>query len=137
MPFEAWHLAMMELRPEQRVVAVDLTPQYCQALAQAGNAFSAWAGPDLIASAGVVTFWPGRAQVWALMSWRVPQYGGVIHRHVKRYIQKHPVARLECIIDPRFRASVDWAVRLGFHFESRMKRYGYHGQDMDMYVKHG
>ena len=52
-------------------------------------------------------------------------------------VVRHPVDRLECIIDPRFRASADWAVRLGFHFESRMKRYGYHGQDMDMYVKHG
>lgn len=128
---------MMELRPEQQVIAVDLTPAYCQALAGAGNAFSAWAGPDLLACAGVVTFWPGRAQVWSMMSWRLKQYGGVIHRHVKRYIEAHPVTRLECIIDPRFPASEAWAKRLGFRYESTMKSYGYHGQDMDMYVKHG
>lgn len=137
MPFEPWHLSAMQLRQEQQIVAVDLTPEYCRALASAGEAFSAWAGPDLIAVAGVVHFWPGRAQVWSLMSWRIREYGGVIHRYVKRYIQRHPVRRLECIIDPRFPASETWAQRLGFVFESRMKGYGYHGQDMDMYVKHG
>ena len=137
MPFESWHLSVMQLRQEQQVVAVDLTPEYCRALAGAGEAFSAWAGPDLIAVAGVVHFWPGRAQVWSLMSWRIREYGGVIHRYVKRYIQRHPVRRLECIIDPRFPASETWAQRLGFVFESRMKGYGYHGQDMNMYVKHG
>lgn len=112
-------------------------PEYCRALEGAGQAYSAWAGPDLIACAGVVTFWPGRAQVWAMMSWRVPQYALAVHRHVKRYIERHPVTRLECIIDPRFPVSGTWAERLGFRFESRMKQYGYHGQDMDMYVKHG
>lgn len=137
MPFEAWHFVGFQLRPEQEIVAVDMTPDYCQALASGGPAFSAWVGPDLIAAAGVLHFWPGRAQVWAMMSWMLPQYGGLIHRHVKRYIQRHPVARLECVIDPRFPKSEDWAKRLGFRYESTMRAYGLHGQDMDMYVKHG
>ena len=136
-PFEAWHFTRFQLRSEQEIVAVDMTPAYCQSLAAAGEAFSAWVGPDLIAAAGVIHFWPGRAQVWAMMSWRLPQYGGLIHRHVKRYIQQHPVARLECVIDPRFPKSEEWAKRLGFKYESTMRAYGLHGQDMDMYVKHG
>lgn len=128
---------MMQLRQEQQVVAVDLTPEYCRALEGAGKAFSAWAGLELIAAAGVIQFWPGRAQVWSLMSWRLPEYGGIIHRHVVRFLRQYSVRRLECIIDPRFPVSAAWAERLGFEFESRMKQYGYHGQDMDMYVKHG
>ncbi len=118
-------------------MAVDLTEEYAKSLDLAGPSFSAWAGPDIIAAAGVVEFWPGRAQVWALMSSRITEYGGLVHRRVVRYLKQHPVKRLECIIDPRFPDSSRWAERLGFVFESKMKAYGVHGQDMDMYVKHG
>lgn len=136
-PFEAWHLQNFSLREEQKIVAVDLTPEYAHALQHAGPCFSAWAGYDVIAVAGLVTFWPGRAQVWALMSGHIHDYGWAVHRHVVRYLSGCFVRRLECVIDPRFPASVAWAIRLGFQKESRMKRYGLHGQDMDMYVRHG
>ena len=123
-------------RPEQQSVAVDLTLEYARALEQAGSAFSAWAGPVLIASAGVIEFWPGRSQVWAMMSDQMPRYGALIHRYVKRYLDHHPVRRLECVVDPQFQKSVEWAKRLEFEFESVMKAYGFHGQDMHMYVRH-
>ena len=124
----------MSLRHEQESIAVDLTDEYAQALERAGDAFTAWAGPSVIACAGYIHFWPGRAQVWAMISSDIRIYGSIIHKHVKRYIESHPVNRLECIIDPNFDASVRWALRLGFQYEGTMKRYGFHGQDMDMYV---
>lgn len=136
-PFEAWHLHGFSLREEQKIVAVDFTPEYANALQHAGPCFSAWAGCDVIAVAGLVTFWPGRAQVWALMSSRIKEYGGLVHRHVVRYLSGCFVKRLECVIDPRFPESAAWAIRLGFQKESRMKQYGCYGQDMDMYVRHG
>lgn len=128
------HLA---LRPEQTSIAVDLTLEYARALERAGTAFTAWAGSTVIACAGYIHFWPGRGQVWAMVSQDIRAYGSCIHRRVRRYIDAHPVARLECIIDPQFEASVRWAVRLGFTYESTMQRYGIHGQDMDMYVLKG
>lgn len=127
----------MQLRPEQESIAVDLTLEYVQALERSGAAFTAWAGSTVVACAGYIHFWPGRAQVWAMMSYETQAYGGSIHRHVKRYIAAHPVTRLECIIDPKFEASVRWARRLGFAYESTMQRYGLRGQDMDMYVFEG
>lgn len=137
MPFEAWHVAHLQLRPEQESIATDLTNDYAQALEQAGAAFTVWAGSTVIMCAGYIHFWPGRAQVWAMVSHNIPAYGGSVHRHVKQYIDAHPVARLECIIDPNFDVSVRWALRLGFAYESTMKRYGIRGQDMDMYVLEG
>lgn len=136
-PFEAWHLQNFSLREEQKIVAVDLTPDYAKALQHAGPCFSAWAGYEVIAVAGVVSFWPGRAQVWALMSDQINAYGWVIHRHVVRYLSGCFVRRLECVIDPRFQESAAWAIRLGFKKECTMPRYGVHGQDMDMYVRYG
>lgn len=112
-----------------------MTPEYAHALEVAGHAFSAWAGSVVVAAAGVVHFWPGRAQVWGMFSDQMPRYGALVHRHVLRYIQAHPVRRLECVIDPGFPASIEWAKRLGFRCETRMQKYGVHGQDMLMFVR--
>ena len=128
-------MQFLRLRPEQQRIGVDLTPDYAAALEAAGNGFSGWAGSEVIAAAGIIHFWPGRAQVWGVFSRLMPVYGALVHRHVLRYIQRHPVARLECVIDPAFPVSVEWAKRLGFRYESRMKKYGIHGQDMLMYVR--
>lgn len=135
MPFEAWHLDFLTLRPEQKQVGIDATPEYARALEEAGNGFSGWAGSEVIAAAGILHFWPGRAQVWGMFSYLMPRYGSLVHRHVLRYIQRHPVRRLECVIDPGFPVSIEWAKRLGFRYESRMTGYGVKGQDMLMYVR--
>lgn len=127
----------LQLRREQTAVGMDLTPDYARSLEHAGNCFSAWAGSKVVACAGVIMFWPGRGQVWALISEDIYAYGSLVHRYVRRYLLANPVTRLECIIDPRFPKSEEWARRLGFEKESRMARYGLHGQDMDMYVYTG
>lgn len=134
-PFEAWHLDFLRLRPEQQQIGVDVTPEYAQALQNAGEGFSGWVGSQVVAAAGIIKFWSGRAQVWGMFSDLMPVYGALVHRHVLRYIQRSPVARIECVIDPAFPVSVDWAIRLGFRYESRMEKYGVHGQDMLMYVR--
>lgn len=123
----------MSLRDEQGSIAIELTPEYAMQLERNSEAFTAWAGTRVIACAGYLHFWPGRAQVWAMISGDIRYYGPIIHRHVKRYILAHPVDRLECIIDPNFDASVRWALRLGFQYEGTMRRY-FKNRDMDMYV---
>lgn len=118
-------------------MGMDLTPEYAASLQRAGNCFTAWAGSKVVASAGVVMFWPGRGQVWALISEDIHQYGAQVHRAVRTYLRNHPVRRLECIIDPRFTTSADWARRLGFEYRHTMELYGLHGEDMDLYVYTG
>lgn len=133
MPFEAWHLEWLTLQTAQAWLA--LTPQYGLDLKQAGPCFSAFAGPTVIACAGVMTFWPGRAQVWSLLSNQLPCYGGVIHRAVVRFLRGYDVARLECTVDPLHPQAVEWAKRLGFRYESTMPKYSPIGTTMDLYVR--
>lgn len=135
MPFCAWHLQFLDVQPEQWAVAPRLTPEYGEALAAAGCAFTAFVGIEVIACAGIVSFWPGRSQVWAIMSSLVPQYRYAIHRAVKAYVRGYRCARLECVIDPTFSRSVRWAHSLGFTLESPMPKYGVNGEDMAMYVR--
>lgn len=133
MPFEPWHLDWLTVQTEQAWVAA--TPEYGQALAMAGPAFSAFAGADVIACAGVVPLWEGRAQVWSLLSSDLARYSFGVHRAVKRFLDGYHVRRLECTVDPRAERAVRWARRLGFVYEGTMAAYTPQGHDMDMYVR--
>lgn len=125
----------VDVRPEQWAFAPILTEGYGQALANAGGGFTAFDGMDVVAMAGIVKIWQGRAMTWALITPKIKDRVVIIHRAVYRYIQRYRCARLECVIDPQFPESVEWARRLGFRYESTMPRYAIDGRSMDMYVR--
>ncbi|MDH4186782.1 MAG: hypothetical protein OEV08_07285 [Nitrospira sp.] len=135
MPFEAWHLRYLELQPSQAAHATHLTQQHGEALVVAGPAFTAFVGMEVIACAGVMEIWPGRAQVWSLLSWRMPTYYRDVHRAVKKFLRGYTVRRLECVVDPRHAEAVRWAKHLGFTYESTMPGYTPLGDTQAMYVR--
>jgi len=112
-----------------------LTLDYGRALCAAGEGFTAFAGVTVIACAGVVRCWPGRAQAWSLMSEHLPQYKKSIHKAVTRYLDRCVVRRLEMTVDPTHAAAMRWAERLGFTYESTMPGYGPFGETHAMYVR--
>lgn len=135
MPFQAWHLEWLELQDTQLALSDTLTRQYGRSLEASGPAYSAFAGADVIACAGIVEFWPGRSQVWSLLSWQMPQYRKSIHKAVKGFLEGYVVKRLECVVDPRHEAAQRWAKRLGFEVESVMPSYTPNGDEQLMYVR--
>jgi len=112
-----------------------LTQTYGHSLAVAGPCFSAFVGSQVIACAGVVEIWTGRAQVWSLLSDRMPRYRKSIHRAVRTFLLGYRVRRLECVVDPRHEAALRWATRLGFHVEHLMPQYNPDGSDQLMLVR--
>jgi len=113
-----------------------LTTQYGRALETAGPCYSAFAGSQVIACAGVVELWSGRAQVWSLLSDQMPHYRRAIHKAVKTFLMGYRVRRLECVVDPRSEASIRWATHLGFdRRESLMASYTPTGEDQLMMVR--
>lgn len=134
-PFEPWHLHGLRLQRSQESLMPLLTDEHGQAIQQAGPCFSAFVGYDVIACAGIIQLWPGRAQVWSLLSDQLPTYYRTIHRAVKRYVRAYRVRRLECLVDPRHPDAVRWAVHLGFHYEATLRAYDMQGNDQAMYVR--
>lgn len=112
-----------------------LTYAYGCQVQQAGDCFTAFAGPTVIACAGIVNCWQGRAQVWSLMSEHLPQYKKTIHKSVKQFLDSLTIRRLELTLDPEFPRAVEWAKRLGFAYESTMPQYGPNGELQDLYVR--
>lgn len=125
----------VDVRPEQWAFAPVFHEGYGEALAQQGGGFTAFEGMDVIAVAGIVKLWEGRYMAWALMTPRVQDRALVIHRAVSRYLRQFRCRRLECVIDPEFPESVEWARRLGFIYEGTMPGYAVDGRSMDMYVR--
>jgi len=112
-----------------------LTDAHGQAIQKAGPCFSAFVGYDVIACAGIIQLWPGRAQVWSLLSNQMSRYYRDIHRAVKHYVDAYRVRRLECLVDPRHPEAVRWAKHLGFQYEATMRAYDMQGNDQAMYVR--
>lgn len=125
----------MRLQNSQLALSPLLTLAYGRSLEAAGPAYTAVAGMDVIACAGIVEFWEGRSQVWALLSDQMPQYRKTIHKAVKGFLSGYRMRRLECVVDPRSEAAIRWAIRLGFHYESPMRAYTPDGADQVMFVR--
>lgn len=114
-----------------------LTKTYGQSLAGAGPAYTAFAGVTVIACAGVVEFWSGRAQVWALLSDQLPRYKKTVHKEVTKFLARYRTARLECVVDQGNPVALAWAKRLGFSYESTMYSYTPDGRNHYMLTRHG
>ena len=134
-PFEPWHLHWLTLQPTQAHLKELLTDAHGAAIQKAGPAYTAFVGYEVIACAGIIQMWPGRAQVWSLLSDKMPDYARDIHRAVRNYLRAYRVRRLECIVDPRHAAAVRWAKHLGFTYESTMEAYDMHGNDQHLFVR--
>ena len=135
LPFEPWHLTWLTLQPSQLALSQTLTLAHGLGLKQAGPCSTAMVGMDVVACAGVVEFWEGRAQVWALLSDQFPLYVKEIHRAVREFLHSYHVARLECVVDPRHERALRWAKHLGFTFESAMPKYTPNGYIQHMMVR--
>ena len=112
-----------------------LTLAYGEALKTAGPCYSAFVGADVIACAGVMQFWTGRAMVWSLLSDQMPTYRKAIYKGIKSFLDGYQCRRLECTIDPRSDRAKRLARHLGFTYESTMPGYTPLGDTQEMWVR--
>lgn len=134
-PFEPWHLDWLQRAPSQGAAFPPVTMTHARALQVAGPSFSAFVGAHVVACAGVVEFWQGRSQVWAMVAEDLARYQEPIEEAVTRFLEGYSVRRVECVIDPRAQFALEWASRVGFVFESEMKGYTPGGDDQLMLVR--
>lgn len=134
-PFEPWHLMQMKLQPSQLSLSYTLTMEHGASLVNAGPSYSALVGVDVVACFGVIEFWPGRSQAWALMSDFFYLHVKAVHRSVRNIVKSYKVDRLECVVDPRNDKTIRWAEHLGFEYESTMRKYTPGGDTQIMMVR--
>lgn len=101
----------------------------------------AWTGEEnghVIACAGVIPQWPGRAIAWALMSPMAGKCFRRIHRSVSAFLDyniRERFHRIEATVDVDFDRAHKWMRMLGFEREGVMKKYRPDGMDQVLYAR--
>lgn len=128
-PFQPIHLKLLMLQPQQEHARQYLgQPEYARTL-MSGPAFTAMEGERVIAMAGVLPYWEGRAEAWALLSGDLKRHFLRIHRAVLRFLETSDIRRIETAVDANFPQAIAWAEKLGFKCEGLMIGYTPEGRD--------
>lgn len=135
-PFEPNHLNRLLLQPSQAIMQPTLSnPEYAVSLYKAGPAYSLVDGDAVLATAGLIEQWEGRAVGWALISAESGAHFLKIHKAVLRTMTIHPYRRIETAVACDFPQGHRWANMLGFEREGRMRSYTPDGRDCDLYSR--
>lgn len=94
-----------------------IKPGYADMLRQ-GPAFTALHGDQVLACAGTVEIWPGRAMAWALLSELAGRHLLALHRAVAGFLMQAPYRRIEATVDDGFEPGHRWLRLLGFTCET-------------------
>lgn len=125
--FQPDHLKRLRLQPAQAWMQplVD-EPAYLECLLRA-DSYTAFNGGSVVAVAGLVTIWPGRAHLSALLSDEFGAGNGFLlfHRETLRRMEACPIARIEATVDDDFKEGRRWLGMLGFHLETPLGMKGY------------
>jgi hypothetical protein len=115
--FKAKHLEDME---EQEATAY-LRPYFAKAregLERSKYAYSVRVDGRLLLCFGLVEFWQGRGEVWAILDKNCKKEFVQIHGVAKRFLDFVPVKRVEASVDCHFKAGHRWVKSLGFKLEA-------------------
>lgn len=100
-----------------------------------GVALSAWVSGACIGAAGVVPHWPGRAEMWALISPRAGKYMLPCLRKTRFVLDTLPYRRIDMVVKVDNAEGHTIAHLLGFEYEAKLEAYHTDGSDMIMYVR--
>lgn len=134
-PFQAEHIAQLELQSAQQYLSNWVTPAQAKALEEFPS-FSGVVNGVPVAALGILPQWQGRAIAWGFLS--ETGYGAFvqIHREVKSFLDDCYVQRIEATVDCDFEQGHRWVQMLGFKLEAeRMRAYGPTGDDCALYAR--
>lgn len=138
-PFHARHVrrivGVQSEQAEDEVFAIELGE--AEALAQAGRAWTAWIGADVVGCAGLTPVWSGRTVVWALIGERCGPHMLAITRFVSTKLAECEDRRIEATVLTGFEAGERWVRMLGFELETPggMRNYDTAGRTMSLYSR--
>jgi len=137
-PYKAAHFESLTAQEGQAYLRAEFTMEQAAALEGTANAFTALdESGAVLCSAGVVEYWPNRAEAWAFVSPLAKKEGFAVTRAVRRFLHITPIRRVEAAVDINFVEGVRWVNALGFSLASPwpMKAYKPDGADCWLYAR--
>lgn len=85
---------------------------------------------------GIIPFWQGRGECWAMFNENVEKYMLQITRAVRRYFELSPYTRIESTVELGFNHGHRWNKLLGLKLEAPiMEKYWPDGTDCSLYSR--
>lgn len=135
-PFESGHLRRLALQSAQAYMGCEVAKsEYGESLVVAGPCFTAMDSDGLIACAGIIHQWEGRALAWALLAHDARRAMLPLTRGIGAFLRGCGVRRVETAVDCQFEAAQRWASLLGFRAEGKMLAYTPEGRDCYLYAR--
>lgn len=92
-----------------------------------------------IAIIGGFLMWPGVMQVWTVLGEGIKKCPIAFHKKVKEMIELYAVGlklwRMQMDVNADYKEGMNWALALGFEFESLMHKYGPNGDDHILFAR--
>ena len=134
-PFQAEHIAQLELQSAQQYLSSWVTPAQAKALEEFPS-FSGVVNGTPVGAMGILPQWQGRAVAWGFLSDTGYSTFVKIHREVKSFLEHCCIQRVEATVDCDFEQGHRWVQMLGFKLEAeRMRAYGPTGGDCALYAR--
>lgn len=93
-------------------------------------------GPDVVMVGGVIEYWFGRGESWAVISDHHRSSFIKVHNSAKRFFDECPIRRIEMSVVCGFENGHRWARALGFTLEAeRLRAYLPNGKDAALYAR--
>lgn len=134
-PYRAKHLHALDLQEGQKYIGPNLTPEHAKEL-EGVHAITVLNDGRVLAVAGIIEVWPGRAFIWSYIDQQAGQHMVAIHRVAQRMVAGYEGSRLEADVDLDFEPGHRWMTMLGFKLETAcMPKYRPDGGAMSKYVR--
>ncbi len=97
--------------------------------------FAIESGEDVVAAFGLVEYWAGRCEAWAMIDPKCNNRFLAVHKIINRLLKVVQVRRIEAVVHCDFPQGHRWVKALGFTLEvDRMRAYTINGEDASLYV---
>ncbi len=137
-PFEPWHLGLIEPRWPNADIADGTKLQYGRFYQRAGPAWSGVHHGKVIVASGIVMLWPGVVEAWLFASDGIKECKIAFHKAVVRMMEglmrDANLHRIQTSCHSEYATSRKWLERLGFQCEGLMAGYAPDGTDYYRYA---
>lgn len=138
-PFKVEHILALRgrLQPMQTAHNEQCTPEFGAQMERLGNTWTGIVDGEVVACAGVIQLWSGRAHLWAYLSEDAGKHMRAITRAVLRKLDEMPFVRYEAEIAQQFPAAHRWVRMMGFRCETQapMRKFFPDGSSGFLYSK--
>lgn len=131
-------LMSLDIQDWQKKPEFELNLEYCEFLKEHSySAITILSGDKVLSVGGVIELWPGRGEVWHLLSKDCGKFMLGIHRFSVQFLDmmndKFP--RLETGCEVGWPEAHRWLGMLGFQHECLARKYMPSGRDMHIYTR--